>query len=137
MKNVAAIICGIIFILIGIFVSNINKKALNNCTIEAEATVVEIEEVRERSKNEDEMYDYIYYPILEYKAGDKLLKVKHKTGSNPSKYEVGDKVTILYNENKVDEFIIKGDKNLKYGPIIFIAIGIILIASGIILKIKE
>ena len=46
-------------------------------------------------------------------------------------YNLNDKVDILYNPNKVEEYIIKGDKTSNIIGIVFIILGIIVCIAGV------
>ena len=53
------------------------------------------------------------------------------------KYNVNDKVTILYNPNKTDQFIVKGDNSNNLFMFIFGIAGLFITGYGIYLLIKK
>ena len=130
MRKIFVILFGIIFAGIGIFLLINGNELKKRCTAETVGTVVEI--VREESTDSDGDMEYTYYPIIEYKAGDSVINRKSSAGSSSSKYNVNDKVDILYNPNKAEEFIIKGDNSSNILGIIFIVVGIIVAIFGVI-----
>ena len=130
MRKIFVILFGIIFVGVGIFILARGNELAKRCTIEATGTVVEI--IEETSTDADEGISYTYYPVIEYKAGDNTISKKSNNGSNPSKYNVSDKVDILYNPENVEEYIIKGDKSSTLFGIIFIVVGIFIAIVGLI-----
>jgi hypothetical protein len=64
-----------------------------------------------------------YFPKISYVDinGNQIIK-QYQVGSNPAPYKVGDSVTIFYNVNNREEFIIE-DKRSKYLGPVFILVG--------------
>ena len=137
MKKVLVIILGLIFIGVGVFLIVRGNELAKRCTEEAVGTVVEIK--MEESLESDEYGThtiYTYYPIIEYKAGDKTVTKQSENGSSgQSDYKLNDKIDILYNPQNVEEFIIKGDNSNNILGIIFIVAGVIAAGVGIFAKI--
>ncbi|MBQ9279741.1 MAG: DUF3592 domain-containing protein [Clostridia bacterium] len=126
-NSIVSIIVGAVFLALGIFMLNQSNALKERCTEEASGTVVQM--VEEISSDPDST-DYTYYPVVEYQAGDQTVSKKSSIGSNPSPYQVGDKVEVLYNPDEVEEFIIVGEDTGKIFQIIFIVIGaVILVVS--------
>ena len=134
MQRFYAIIVGIIFLGAGIFLFIKSDNLAKNCTKEAEAIVVEMDE--ELSTDSDGNTSFLYYPVIEYKAGDKEVKQKMDSGSSNPAYNIGDKLTILYNPNKIDEFIVKGEKSSKIFSYALIAVGALITIYGVVVAIK-
>ena len=132
MKKLLVIIFGIIFIGAGIFSIVKGNELVKKCTVETTATVIQLKE--ESSSDSDGLISYTYYPIIEYKVGERTITEQGITGSNPSKYNINDKVEILYNPDKAEEFIIKGDSSSNWIGIIFIVVGVVVIIAGILKK---
>ena len=132
MKKIIVIIVGILFAAIGIFLFISGKNQEKRCTVETVGTVIEIIEDISTDSDGDETHSY--YPVIEYKVGDKIISKKSSTGSNPSKYHVNDKIAILYNPDKIDEYIIKGDKTSNILGIAFAVAGSIVAIIGIVKK---
>ena len=132
MKRVLPVILGIVIIAVGVFLTIKSKDLEKKCTAEAVGTVVEI--VREETQDEDNFTRYTYYPVIEYKAGDRTVTKQSSTGSGTSEYNVNDKIDILYNPDNVEEYIIKGDKTSNIIGIIFIVVGIVVSVLGVIKK---
>lgn len=125
-KTLIPLLVGIIFLVIGIFITIQGNGLKERCTGEATGTVVKIIEEVDSS---DDSTSYTYYPVIEYKAGEQNVSKKSDIGSNPSKYQVGEKVEILYNPNKIDEYIIKGDNTFGILGIVFIVVGAVLLVA--------
>ena len=134
MKKFGAIIVGVIFIAVGAFLYFNNQRLTKVCTVEAVATVVDMKEDYEVDEG---VTRYTYYPVIEYKAGDRMVEETMKSGSSTPAYRLGDKITILYNPQKTTEFIIKGDKSSNIFSIVFMALGGVLIVAGIITLLKK
>ena len=133
MKKILIILIGIIVSGVGIFLL-INEKGLSKrCTVEAVGTVVDIR-VEESTEEEDGLTRtvYTYFPVIEYNARDKIVSKKSNTGSNSEKYNIKDRVDILYNPNNIEEYIIKGDKTGNILGVVFIVAGIVVVVIGII-----
>ena len=72
MKRFLVIIFGIIFIAVGVFIYFKNSNLIKNCTVEAEATVVDM---KQEFSSDDSGATYLYYPIIEYELLKKALKI--------------------------------------------------------------
>ena len=129
MKKIFVILFGIIFIVVGIFLLINGKQKAKRCTEEIIGTIVEIKE--ETSTDTNGVIEYTYYPIIEYQVGEKTITKQSSTGSNTSKYNLNDKIDLLYNPNNIEEFIIKGDKSSNYIGIVFIVLGTITFFVGL------
>ena len=134
MQKFIGIIVGIIFIIVGAFLFLKNNNLVKNCTEEIEATVVDM---KQDFSTDDGDASYIYYPIIEYKANENNVRVTMDSGSNTPAYNIGDKITILYNPNKVKEFIVKGNKSSNIISIIFMVIGVFVTGYGVITALKK
>lgn len=130
MRKIGVILFGLLFVAIGVYLLISGNAKAKRCTEAAVGTVVGIDQ--EEYTDEDGNFRYTYYPVIEYKAGEKTISKKSSDGSNQSKYKIGDKLDILYNPNKVEEFIIKGDNGSNIIGIVFIALGAIAAIAGVI-----
>ncbi|MBQ8131459.1 MAG: DUF3592 domain-containing protein [Bacilli bacterium] len=120
-QKIIMVIVSIIFIGVGSFVMIREKNDVKVCTEEAVGTVIEIVEEEDIS---DDTISYTYYPVIEYEVDGNKISGKSTTGSGNSKYQVNDKVDILYDPNKPSHYIIKGDKTGSIIGIVFIVFGI-------------
>ena len=126
-------VCGILFITVGIVTANQSKGLKRRCTEETIGTVVDL--ICEQDINRDTDSDsttYTYFPVIEYQAGDRTVSQKSNSGQYPAKYQVGDQVTICYNPDNVEEYIIKGDLTPKFLGLISLVLGSIAVAVGLI-----
>ena len=133
MKKIVAILLGILIIGVGIFLF-INAKGLSKrCTVETTATVVDVK-VEENLEEEDGVTRtvYTYYPVLEYKVGDTTVSKQSTNGASTPQYKINDTIDILYNPDKVEEYVIKGDTSSNIVGIIFIVVGVVVTLIGII-----
>ncbi len=130
---------GLIFIVTGIFIYNSYNSKTKKCTEPVTATVVEINEKRERRMSDEDLnpeYIKYYYPVFEYSYNGKDYKIESKDGEKPSSYEVNEKVDLLVNPNNPSEFIVKGSKGYLFLTVLFLFFGAASIISGIIVSIK-
>ena len=137
-KKILVIVIALVFVGIGVFLIIRGNELAKRCTEEAVGTVVEIK--MEESLESDEYGThtiYTYYPIIEYKAGDKTVTKQSENGaSGQSAYKLNDKIDILYNPQNVEEFIVKGDNSSNFMGIIFIVAGVLALGVGIFAKIQ-
>ena len=134
MRRLFVILFGVVFVAVGVFVFVRGNNIQKRCTEEIVGTVVEIE--REISTDSDGYQEYMYYPVIEYKAGEETVTKKYNVGSGNSKYNLEDKVTVLYNPDNVEEYIIKGDKSSNLIGIVFIVLGAVVVVAGFIGKVN-
>ena len=141
MKNkIFVILFGVIAIGVGIFLLISGKNKAKRCTSGAVGTVVEIIEEKEENTDTEEdgaivydSYTYTYYPVIEYKVGDKTVSKRSEIGyGSKDKYKVGDKIDILYDPNKPEDYIIKNDKSSNIIGIVFIVVGVIVTGVGVV-----
>ena len=127
------IVVGFVFIIAGI-IAMIQGNILElRCTEKTTGTVVE--NVIEKSYNSKNT-SYLYFPVIEYQVGDRIISQKSSSGQNPPKYKVGEQVEVYYNPNNVEEYIIKGDSTPKFLGILFVVLGSIAVAVGFIVLVK-
>lgn len=134
MYRFVGVIAGILLIAIGGFIYVRNDNLVKNCTEEVVATIVDIEE---EISTDDDGVEYIYYPVIEYKALGNIVKVKMNSGSSTQVYNVDDKITILYNPNNTKEFVVKGDKSLNIFSVAFMALGVLVTGLGVAFAVKN
>ena len=130
MKKIFVILFGLIFIGVGVFMLIKGNNLAKRCTASAEGTVIEI--IAEDSTDDDGFTTYTYYPVIKYTVEGKTVSKRSSSGSNPSKYNVNDKVGILYDPNKVEDYIIEGDKTTNFLGVIFVVAGIAVAIIGVI-----
>lgn len=69
-------------------------------------TVVELVPGKPDSKGKAQgIHDY-YYPVFVYYANGRLMKERCRKGSNPPAFRIGDKVSLKYDLDSPDHFII-------------------------------
>lgn len=134
MQRFLGIIVGILFLVVGVFMYFKNNNLIKNCTVEAIATVVDMKQELDTDSNDT---TYLYYPIIEYKAGENTVRVTMDSGSSTPRYNINDKITVLYNPNNTKEFIVKGEKGSNIFSIVFMVLGAIVTVFGIKVAIKK
>ena len=134
MQKFLVLIIGVIFLGVGGFLYFKNQNLIKNCTVETEATVVDMKQ--ELSTDSDTTL-YMYYPIIEYTVNGNTVRLTMDSGSNTPQYSINDKITILYNPNKTKEYIIKGDQSSNIFSIVFAGLGLIITGYGIVVALKK
>ena len=132
MKKIFVILFGLIFVGIGAFMLIKGNNLAKRCTASTEGIVVEIISEESTDTENDGFKQYTYYPVIQYTVEGKTVSKKSSSGSNPSKYNVNDKVDILYDPNKVEDYIIEGDKDASFLGVIFVVAGIAVAIIGVI-----
>ena len=133
LKNFLPLIIGVALIAGGVFMYFRTGELVKNCTEKATATVVDM---REEMDTSSETIRYIYRPVISYQAGGQTLEKELSTTSNTPAYRIGETLEILYNPNKVDEFLVSGE-NQNFTWILLSALGIIFLAGGIYVLVKR
>jgi len=73
-----------------------------------------------------------YYPVIRYVTAEKeWVTKKYEVTGGLNLYKVGDKVTVVYDPDEIEHFIIDDGKTKWLGPV-FITVGIALILGAII-----
>lgn len=134
MQRFMAIIVGILFLGVGVFLYVKNENLVKNCTTEVEAIVVDM---KQELSTDSDSTTYMYYPIIEYKAGEDTIRVTMDKGSSTPEYQVDEKITVLYNPKKVKEFIVKGDNSSSIFSFVFMGIGLLVTICGIVMAFKK
>ena len=135
MQRYLVIIVGVIMLGAGGFLFYKNANLTKKCTEEAEATVVDMKQ--DFSTDSDGTSSYMYYPIIEYKVKEDTIRVTMDSGSSTPKYNINQKITVLYNPNNNKEFIVKGDKSSNIMSIVFMALGVFVTGYGIFIAFKK
>ncbi len=134
MQKYLVVLVGIIFIAAGGFMYYRNSNLIKNCTQETVATVVDM---KEEFSGDSDSTGFMYYPIIEYQADTTPVRVTMSTGSSTPAYSINEKITILYNPNKTNEFIIKGDKSSNIFSIVFMVLGVAVTGYGLVVAFKK
>ena len=133
--GVMFLLVGLIFVAVGIFVLKQDECLQQRCTEETIGTVVDI--IVETHYDSEDGFEHTYYPVIEYKVGDRTITKKSNIGQGSSKYTVGQQIEICYNPNDVEEFIIKGDTSSDLMGKLFIALGSVAVAVAFFASFKK
>ena len=129
-KKFIPLIIGIILIGTGIFTYFRTGELVKKCTEKATAMVVNIREEIDPSADTDGVR-YLYYPIIEYQAGDKTINKELGSSSTTPEYSINSKVEILYNPNNAEEFIVSGE-NQDIVWMILGGVGVVFLVVGVV-----
>ncbi|MFC3197700.1 DUF3592 domain-containing protein [Parapedobacter deserti] len=70
-----------------------------------------------------------YYPIIRFTLADgEHVRYKYSDGSMPAAYRKGDEVTVYYQSDRPEDFIVEGQQRTD---ILFLLLGLVLIGGGI------
>ena len=123
---------GNIWIAFGVFFF-IDAKLFSSESYSATGTVVELKKVRRLSNSTSRSTSHVttYYPVVRYQTKNgKNVTFTSSSGSYPSPYKRGDRVTILYDPENPKKARIKSFRSLWLAPILCFGIGGILILTG-------
>lgn len=125
--NVALLVIGALCILVAIFTGRGSDKKAARCTVSTPGVV---KDIRESYDSDDGRTTY--YPIFEYKIGSQTFTQSSSIGSSKRQFNPNDSVTIMYNPDKPNEFMVQGysEKASKGVSKIFIFMGILFLALG-------
>lgn len=128
MKKDSVFLFAGILIIIGICIFVYQNLKINRCTQEVSGSVLEVKE--EHTTDDDGNRKYTYTPIIGYTVNGKLIE-KRGHSSSYQKYRRGEKLTIMYNPDKVEEFVIKGDIMRRFMGVYLMVAGAIIVAYKI------
>ncbi len=134
MRKIGLALFGIFVLAIGIFMLLKDNTLNKNCTAEAAAVVVDI---NEEWSADDTGGSYTYFPVVEYQVEGETFRMRMSNGTASPEYKINDRVTILYNPDNAEEFIVKGDNSGKICGIVASIIGVFLTGIGLYAAFKK
>ena len=120
---------GLIFLTLGIFLSDANDKKKKKCTAKTNGIVSDIYVSTEGVRSTG------LFPIFKYTVNSLTYVERYTHSSFPSRFAVGQEVEICYNPENPHEFYIPGDKSPKFIKRVLYFFGIMFITLAIILAI--
>lgn len=139
-KKIFLIFVGIVFIIVGIYLIFNRTDMVKRCTAETEANIIGIVEDKKapsgQPKEEGSYYELekVYYPVIEFQVEDQTINKKYSVGDSKITYKIGDKVSIMYDPNKPEDYYIKEENGNNVIGIAFIVIGAVCSLVGILNK---
>lgn len=131
MKRRDYFIFGIISIIVAIVVLRIGKGKENRCTVETQATIVAVEQNSDFDF-EKSTYTYSYYPVIEYKIEEKTVRKQCKyLEKEYNTFKIGNQISILYNPDNIEEYIISKNNTIVYTSYFIFAFGIAVLVVGL------
>ncbi|MBR5372816.1 MAG: DUF3592 domain-containing protein [Oscillospiraceae bacterium] len=123
-------VVGAVFMIIGI-VSMVQSAQMQKlCTAEASGTVVELKEHRTKEKKRTRIS---YTPVVDYTYNGQNYRYVSSVSTNPPRYKVGERVTVMVNADEPSQCYIQGDSAGTIICVIFILIGAAMfVAFGIV-----
>lgn len=118
---------GVIFscIALGLTISSSHKKKV--CTQEVSAVVTDL--ICKGSYDINHTYSESWFPVYEYRAGGRVIRVQSPVGGLETDYQAGERVTLLLNPDNPEEFYNPGDQRNMVRNV-FWGVGIVLLAAG-------
>lgn len=93
-------------------------------------SIGKVVKVIEKVIRRDGRTEYAYYPVVSYEVDGKHYTLESSIGSNPSMYDVGDEVEVLYLPENISSAEIKSKMNLVF-PLIFLMLGFVASGGGV------
>ena len=109
---------GLIFLIIGIVMRHRILDRQTRCTYQTVGTVVDLVEHTRRSS--DGHTSTTIHPVISYYVNGSEYVQKSSYGSSPSPYETGQAVSLLYDPQKPEDFLLPEDKTPRRLYIAFI-----------------
>lgn len=119
---------GVIFILASLWMGRDARRLKQVCTAQESGVVIDFYVSDSIS---DGRRKYMYYPIVEYTAGDRLYTERFEIGSSSPGYREGQAVVIGYNPNAPQEFYIVGDHSNTFLIVVFSGAGGLTVLVGL------
>lgn len=116
------LVIGCVTSLLGIVLLKREKGLMHNSSITSAEVVTYYPY---QNLENDEQRIPMYTMAVEYTLPDgRVIHAREQSGSNRKKYPIGTDLTIIYNKETPDFFIIKGDKSRIFALIGMIVVGI-------------
>ena len=118
---------GVFVLLIGGWLFYLAIRHMLKCKVETEGTIVSVERKHMNKKNN-------FYPVVEFLAdGKTITKTADISSRLSTKFKTGSTLTVRYNENDPEEFVIKGKSFREdfFGGIFLIVVGIFCIVMSL------
>ena len=133
--QVVLIIIAVICFAIAVMSIRKNASLNKHCTAEVEGTIAEVVVETDTSVDSEggEVVTTSYTPVYEYTVnGETRRKRDQYSDTGKTKYKAGTPVTVLYNPDNPDEYMIKGSTTRKTVSmcIFLFVVGIILIVMA-------
>ncbi|MEE3343732.1 MAG: DUF3592 domain-containing protein [Bacilli bacterium] len=129
---VYALIFGLLFLFVGLFLYIRQKLKLRKCSLFVYAKVKD--NVRRRDSNDSSWY---YYPVFEYVINNEKYEDVYFAGTTRIKYKEGDEVEIYCNPDNYKEYYVKNDRLPIILSLVFIGISILFFALYFIFNIMS
>lgn len=127
-NSIGLIIC-CLFLLIPIYLLT-TQASIASTGVEVEATVVELTQKIRKNKT-------AFYPVVEfYLEGGGTETTQLHSGSNPSLYQVGDPIDIIYSREDPKEVVVN-NKFVIYGIPIIMLVFLSAFIMGLLAKVKK
>jgi hypothetical protein len=118
----------------GFWMRSRHMKLARLCTAQTTGTVTGFSVEKSTSKDDDgHTHASVYYhPIFEYNAGGRTVTKTSSTGSGKPKFKKGQAVTVRYNPNDVERFVVAEDKSSANFGFYFMMFGALVAAAGVV-----
>jgi len=132
--NILLLIIGLALLILGIVLVMKNIKLSKN-GVKMEADIVEVLKKKQTSTDPDGYSSTtdMYYPVFSYKYNDQEYTKKSNSGvSNKRKYQVGNKINIVFMEETPEKVKVKNMFNMWLLPIILSFVGIVMVIGSFV-----
>lgn len=129
---VVLLLLGIIFTGVSIGVQRTSDRKHSDCTVHAYAKVVDIQKKRVGGKRIGDMPVTSWFPVYEYQVNGEDYRKISTVGTSKPEVEIGQRVDLYYNPARPQDFYVGGSAAGQVA-VIFRAIGILLLAAGLMI----
>ena len=98
----------------------------------AKGTVVEICSVPSVTVKPSSEFHDLYYAVIEFFADGKLVRVRSKKQEFPSSYQVGQKLTVLYDVDDPSRYDIRVNGPRDIGAYVLHILGAVFLTTGVV-----
>lgn len=124
-KSLIAIIGGVVFLLF-YFIRRVKRQKFRREGKTAKAKVIEL------VSKTDIRHGHLYYPIVKFTLENgEHIRGQYSDGTMPAAYKKGEEVTVYYQPDQPEDFIIEGQQRMD---VLVLLIGLILLGVGLYLQ---
>ena len=116
-------VVGVVFLIVALITRRVNRTQMERCTRSVTGTVIGLEYYRNQNGG-------AYYPVIEFDAGGKAVRVRSRVGSNPPKYEAGEQVAVNFDPDKPERFYIGEGRTERFLEKVFLLVGLACLLVG-------
>ena len=139
------LICGLFSIVGAILLVPSGGALINEITLRRDCTEITDGTVTQMILNPADISDEdstdTWTPVFQYRVSGRIYEHRHSVSSSPPQYKVGEAVTIRYDLNDPNRYVVKGDYAplILYGALTIMCLGftaVLPVAAAVVIKRK-